>query len=488
VSLTEAQRGDALPSGLFIGGEWVTESSAGLMAHISPITGQVQRDFVVAGPAEIDRAVAAARAALPAWREVRPVDRRDILREIARLFRERADEFALVSTLEVGMVSPMAAFQAPRAAEWFDYYAGWADRIEGQLIPFPGALDYTLPEPVGVVAVIITWNGPTGSLGMKVAPALAAGCCVVLKPPELAPFSSNLFAQLCADAGLPAGVLSVVPGAPDAGDRLARHPGIDKISFTGGPATARLIQAAAAESLTPLVLELGGKSANLVLDDADLEAAARQAAQGIVTLTGQACVAPTRLLVHEAVYDDIVDAVLDQLGSVQVGDPFDAATTMGPVVSEAACRRILSMVDRASAESPGKLVLGGHRLGGDLAGGFFIAPTVFTGVSNSGYLAQHEVFGPVLSILRFARDTEAVTMANDSPFGLAAYVHTRDLNRAHRLAAQLDVGNVAINGGASVAGPYAPFGGFKDSGYGKEGGSEGVREFVRIKNVNIKLG
>lgn len=487
MDLTETEIAEALPSGLFIGGDWVTQSSAGLMQHISPITGRVQREFVVAGPPEIDQAVATARAALPIWREMRPVDRRDILREVARLFRERADEFALVSTLEVGMVQPMAAFQAPRAAEWFDYYAGWADKIEGQLVPFPGALDYTVPEPVGVVAVIITWNGPTGSLGMKVAPALAAGCCVVLKPPELAPFSSNLFAQLCADAGLPPGVLSVVPGAPDAGDRLARRPGIDKISFTGGPATARLIQAAAAESLTPLVLELGGKSANLVLEDADLETAARHAAQGIVTLTGQACVAPTRLLVHETVYDDMVDAVLDNLGSVQVGDPFDPGTTMGPVVSEAACRRILAMVEQASAESPGKLVLGGHRLEGDLADGFFIPPTVFTEVSNSGYLAQHEVFGPVLSVLRFASDDEAIAMANDSDFGLAAYVHTKDLTRAHRLAAQLDAGSVAVNGGAAVAGPYAPFGGFKDSGYGKEGGAEGVREFVRIKNVNIRL-
>jgi aldehyde dehydrogenase (NAD+) len=476
-----------LPTGVLVGGEWLQETSVGTLPHHNAATGKVQRHFPVAGPREIDAAVGAARAALSAWRAWRPVDRRDVLRRLADLVRERGEDFAAISTLEAGMIAPMATFQAPRAAEWIDYYAGWADKIEGVTVPMPGSFDYTVHEPIGVIAIILTWNGPTGTIGMKVPAALAAGCTVVLKPADLAPFSAVLFGQLCLEAGFPPGVVNVVPGGADAGEALVCHPGIDKISFTGGPATAQRIQVACATSLTPLLLELGGKSANLVFADADLEVAAQRSAAGIVGMSGQACVAPTRLLVQDAVYDEVVDRVLSRLSAIRVGDPSAADTTMGPVISEVAANRIVSTIDRAKVEGAGQLLLGGERAGGDLADGYFVPPTVFGDVDPDSDLAQNEVFGPVLSIVRFTEEPEAVEIANATAFGLAAYVHTSNVSRALRLAGQLDAGNVSINGGAVVAGPYGPFGGFGRSGYGKEGGLAGLLEYTRTKNVNLAI-
>jgi aldehyde dehydrogenase (NAD+) len=476
-----------LPVGVLVGDELLESTSVGTMPHHNPATGKVQRHFVAAGPAEVDAAVVAARAALPGWRAWRPVDRRDALLRLADLVRVHGAEFAAISTLEAGMIGPIAAFQAPRAAEWIDYYAGWADKLEGASVPMPGSLDYTVHEPMGVVAIILTWNGPTGTIGMKVPAALAAGCTVVLKPAELAPFSSVRFGELCLEAGFPPGVVNVVPGGADAGDALVRHPGIDKISFTGGPATAQRIQAACAETLTPLLLELGGKSANLVFADADLEVAAFRSAAGIAGMSGQACVAPTRLLVQDAVYEEVVERVLGHLSALRLGDPQSADTTMGPVISSGAADRIVGMIDRARAEGSGQLLLGGERAGGDLADGYFVPPTVFGDVAPDSDLAQSEVFGPVLSVIRFGDEAEALEVANDTAFGLAAYIHTSNVSRAIRLAGQLDAGNVSVNGGAVVAGPYGPFGGFKRSGHGKEGGLAGLLEYTRTKNVNIAI-
>jgi len=476
-----------LRGGLLIGDEWVHETSAGELEHFYAGTGRAQRVFPIAGRREVDAAVAAARTALPAWRAWSPTARRAVLLRLAALMRDRASDFALISTLEAGLIASRAKGLAPRAAEWIEYYAGWIDKLEGAVVPMHGALDYTLREPIGVVGLILPSSGPTGALGRKVGPALAAGCTVVIKPSEIAPFSPSLFGELCLAAGLPPGVVNILPGAAEAGEALASHPGVDKVSFTGGPVVGRRIQEACARSLTPAILELGGKSANVIFADADLEAAVRHALDGIVAASGQACVAPTRLLVHDSVYDEALERVVQGLKAVHVGDPFDPLTTMGPVISRVARDRITNMIAEAIRADGNSLLLGGSPPEGALAEGYYVLPTVFGDVDPGSDVAQNEVFGPVLTAMRFRDDAEAVAIANGTPFGLAAYIHTSNLSRALTVAGQLDAGNVSVNGGVAVAGPAGPFGGFKESGFGVEGGLAGLMEFVRTKNVNIKL-
>jgi aldehyde dehydrogenase (NAD+) len=353
---------------------------------------------------------------------------------------------------------------------------------------YPGAaLDYSVSEPFGVVAALTSWNGPLTAIGRKLAPALAAGNCVVLKPSELAPFSTFLAGRLCLEAGLPPGVLGIVPGDAAVGDHLARHAGVDKITMTGSPGTARAIMAAAAQHLTPLALELGGKSANLVFADAGIEkAAAFAATHGATRNAGQGCVLPTRLLVERSVYERVVERVAAALQRVRVGDPLDDATEMGPVISAAACERILAVVHRAVSERHGELRFGGERLDGPLADGYFLSPALFAGVDNRSLLAQQEIFGPVLSAMPFDDEEHALALANDSPYALAGYVHTASVNRAHRIAARLHAGYVSVNGFNPMA-PTAPFGGSRDSGFGREGGREGIAEFLRPKNVYVTL-
>jgi aldehyde dehydrogenase (NAD+) len=479
-----------LVGGLLVGDRWLTNSTGGTLEHINPATGRAQQTFPIAGRPEVDAAVAAAKAALPAWRRWRPDARRDVLRRVADRLRDEAAELGTIGSLENGTPRLQAVAMAPSAAGWFDYYAGWADKLTGEVIdPFPKpGFNYTLPEPVGVVAVIVTWNGPLMAFGMAVAPALAAGCCVVIKPAELTPFSPARFGRICLESGLPPGVVTIVPGGPDAGDALVRHPDVAKISFTGGIETARRIQSACAESLTPLVLELGGKSPNIIFADADVDRAASLSAR-FTSLARQGCSLPTRLLVEESIYDRVLERLLGHLRQVVVGDPLDERTSMGPVVTEAACHRILGMIERAEQAPAGELLLGGRRLGGELADGFFIGPTVFGDVDRTSEIARDEVFGPVLTVMKFRDEDEAIAIANGTAYGLAAYVHTSDVTRAHRVASQLDVGNVAVNNtGPASAGPGVPFGGVKASGYGRQGGRAGLLEFVRTKNVTIDMG
>jgi acyl-CoA reductase-like NAD-dependent aldehyde dehydrogenase len=367
------------------------------------------------------------------------------------------------------------------------YYAGWVDKLEGEVLPVHGGrgLDYVLHEPYGVVGAIVPWNGPMMGMGQKVAPALAAGNTVVAKPPEIAPFGALRFAELALEAGLPPGVLNVVPGGAEAGEAMLRHPGIDKVSFTGGTATATRIMEAAAATRKPLALELGGKSASVIFADADLDAAAPTAAMlGSVLLSGQGCALGTRLYVQDSVYDEVVDRVLATVATVAVGDPLDPSVLMGPVVTEAACNRILGVIEAAVTTGAGRLLTGGQRVQGELAGGYFIPPTIFGDVDQASSLARDEIFGPVLSILPFSTEAEVVAKVNDSPFGLSAYVHTSDVSRAHRVAAVLDVGSVTVNA-VPMASPTVPFGGYKQSGFGREGGRAGIDEFTRPKNVFI---
>ncbi|MEX2558196.1 MAG: aldehyde dehydrogenase family protein [Actinomycetota bacterium] len=479
-----------VPSGaMLIGDRWVGDSSLGRPSHINPATGKVLGSFALAGPREIDEAVRAARAAFGEWRGMVARDRRRILQRIAQLLEERVEEHNTLRAHEAGVPFKVPPDRRWLAAEYFHYYSGWVDKLRGESPPAYSApsLDYTIPEPYGVVAVIVPWNAPVMSAAMKAAPALAAGNCVVLKPSDLGPFTPQLFGQLCLDAGLPPGVLNVLPGGQAAGEALVSHPGVDKISFTGGGATATAVMSAAARNLTPVTLELGGKSANIVFPDADLDAAAAMACQtGIVNVAGQGCNLPTRLLVHDTVYDDVVERVVSRAGALKIGLPFDPSTQMGPVISESACLRILAVIAQAVAEKSGKLLIGGRRLSEDLADGFFIAPTVFGEVDNASRLAQEEVFGPVLSILRFRDEDEALALANGTRYGLAGYVWTSDVKRAHRVAAALDAGWIGVNGFPPMP-PNAPFGGVKQSGFGREGGAEGIFEFVRVKNVHVDL-
>ena len=474
-----------LPSGLHVAGEMRPTSSGGVMAHVNPATGKPQREVVLAGVAEVDAAVAAARAALADWGAWHPARRRDALLNFSRLVRARAAELVPMVALETGTPIAVAGGLTELCSSWTDAAAVCVEHLHGQVIDHgPGVFDYTRVEPVGVVAVIITWNAPLGSFGMCVSPALAAGCTIVVKPSELAPFTCLALAQLCEEAGIPPGVVNVIPGGPEAGAALVAHPDVAKISFTGGTATARKIAAAAGETLKPLVLELGGKSANVVFDDADVSAAVAHATS-IIGLAGQGCTLPSRLLVQEGVYEQVAQGVAEAMAAVPVGDPFDPGSLVGPVINQSACERIEGMIDRAKTDS--RLLAGGGRLGGPLADGYFISPTVFADVDPVSELARREVFGPVLAVIPFRDETQAIEIANDTEYGLAGYIHTRDLGRAHRVAAALDAGNIGVNGGGAPAGPHAPFGGVKQSGYGREGGLAGVLEFTRSKNVQIQL-
>ncbi|TAM64442.1 aldehyde dehydrogenase family protein [Mycobacterium sp.] len=480
---------DSLPNPrLIIGTDELTSGSGGTYEHHYPASGEVQALVPLAGAGEVDAAVAAARAAFPAWRDLDLNRRRDILQTIAGKILADQQRFSAIATYEMGTPNLLAGPAAQIAADWFSYYAGWIGKSGGEVIPVPAgdAFDYVRDEPLGVIATVIPWNGPLVSIGMKIAPALAAGNCVVLKPPENAPFTALRFAEIAAEAGLPPGVLNMIPGDGQAGAALCTHPGVDKITFTGGGETARKVLAAAAQTLTPVVLELGGKSANIVFPDADLDAAATMAiGAGLVTLSGQGCMLPTRLLVHTDVYEDVVSRVVGGAKLLSVGDPWEPTTVMGPLATAEQLQRVSQAVAGAADGKAGQLLCGGAQPDG-LVNGYYYSPTVFGDVDPASDLAQKEIFGPVLSILRFGSEEEAVELANNTQYGLAAYLHTRDLRRAHVLAAALDSGGVAVNGFPIVP-SGAPFGGVKQSGFGREGGIWGLREFQRTKNVYIGL-
>jgi aldehyde dehydrogenase (NAD+) len=471
--------------GFFIGGE-VVRGDGGCLERIDPTTGLVLGEFPIAGDADVDAAVRAAKGAFPAWRKMPADQRRNILARVAALLTEHEVELKQISALETG--SPLAMNRLAQAIDYFQYYAGWADKFAGELVnTYPReAFDYVRYEPYGVVGALITWNGPVINASMKLAPALAAGNTVVVKSPELGPFALMRFAQLLSEAGIPDGVVNLVSGDAETAQAIIRHPDVKKISFTGGPATARHVMRLAAESLTPVCLELGGKSANIVFADADLATASQMAAMmSTVISAGQGCLFPTRLLVERPVYEEVIDRVQAVAHRARIGDPLDPSTVMGPVISKTAVDRISGFIDEAKNTSA-RLVTGGG-LGIDgLPNGCFVEPTVFADVAHDSHLAREEVFGPVLAVIPFETEAEALALANDTSYGLAAYLHTTDLARAHRVADLLEAGYVSVNAFPQMS-ASAPFGGTKGSGFGREGGRAGIEEFVHHKNIQIAL-
>jgi aldehyde dehydrogenase (NAD+) len=476
------------PVHLRIGTAARTHGSGGTFDHVDPTTGEVDATIPLAGPAEVDEAVAVADEAFQTWRNTRPAQRGQLLFRLADVLEEHRDELVRRAVLDNGtpVRTAQAAFQL--VPEWFRYYAGFADKIEGRVATSfgpDGEFGYTLAQPYGVIGVMSTWNAALSSIAMKVPAALAAGNTVVVKPSELTPFAPDLFAELVAHAGIPSGVVNVLPGSAEAGARLVEHPKVQKITFTGGPQTARAILRECAESIKPVVLELGGKSANLIFEDADLKQAIAWGTLRVLGLqAGQGCGFPTRMLVQRSVYDEVVSGVVETTAAIKVGDPWDRSTDIGPVINQQAVDRILAMIDRAQQDGA-KLAIGGGRVTGNgLDRGFFLEPTVFTDVDSQCEIAQVEVFGPVLAVMPFDTEDEAIAIANATQYGLTSYIQTNDLRRAHRVAEQLVAGGTMINGAPNVHSQRA-FGGLGISGFGKEGGPEGLAEFLRVKTIAI---
>jgi acyl-CoA reductase-like NAD-dependent aldehyde dehydrogenase len=405
---------------------------------------------------------------------------------MATVIEQHAKELAALSTLENGSPTMVTPFIAADAAQKFRYFGGWADKIKGEVLStWAGpAHDYVVYEPYGVIGTIIPWNGPLFAATMAITPALSAGNCVVVKAPELAPYTVMRLGELFLEAGFPPGVVNMVAGGADVGEAMVKHSGIDKIQFVGSGATAKKILRTAAETLKPCGLELGGKSAVIVFADADLQHAAQRGLSGAISVSGQGCVNGTRLLVERPVYEQYLKMLQAVAAHIKMGDPLDPTTVMGPVISETAVNRIQSMIDAAVKKDGSRVVLGSsERLGGDYADGFYLPLTIVADVDHKSALAQHEVFGPVLAVTPFDTEDEAIALANGTDYGLGAYIHTQNLRRGHYVASQMHAGMIHVNGAGEAMQPYAPFGGWKQSGYGRLGGEQGLHEFLQVKNV-----
>lgn len=470
---------------MIIGADEV-EGDGDTLVDTNPADGSVIAEVRGASDAQVDAAVAAAKAALDGeWGRIDGFDRRRRLTAYAQKLLEAAGDIGMLASREMGAPAGVAVGEALAASEYIAHFAGYADKISGRTVTTPLASDfaYTTEVPVGVVAALPAWNAPASIASFKLGPALAAGCTVVLKSPELAPLATRAFATAAREAGLPDGVVNFVTGGPSVGARLVEHPDVAKVTFTGGTEIGRKVGVAAAESFKRVTLELGGKSANIVFEDADLDLAAAGSARAVFFLTGQQCVAGSRLFVQRNVFDDFVSRLAKAAETFQPGDPSSFETMAGPLVSEKALERVQGFVDDAVAAG-GTVVIGGERCGGDLAAGYFWPPTIVTGVANSDPLCCDEVFGPVVAVIPFDTEDEVVALANDTRFGLAGGVWTQDLNKALRVAKRVHTGTMWVNTWLMIT-PGAPFGGIGHSGIGREGGEEAVREFTETKTVHI---
>jgi aldehyde dehydrogenase (NAD+) len=473
---------------LFIDGAFVDAADGATFETLDPHDGSVIATVAQAGEADVDLAVAAATAAFPAWARLQASGRGRLLLRLADLIESQADELATLESIDTGHpVRDSRALDVVRTAATFRYFGGMADKVQGDVIPVePGFLNYVLREPLGPVGMIVPWNFPLMFCSWKMGPALAAGNTVVMKPAELTPLSALRVAELMAEVGIPPGVVNIVPGpGRTTGEYLARHPGVRKIAFTGSTAVGRRIVEASAGNVKRVQLELGGKGANIVFDDADLDAAVNGSAFAIFHNQGQACIAGSRLILHEAIAERFLERFIALAESIRIGDPLDPETEMGPLTSARHRDRVLSYVDVALAE--GGEVLTGGTVPDDhaLAAGYYVRPTVVRAEPTSR-VCRDEVFGPFVTVTTFRTDEEALAIANDVDYGLGGGLWTRDLGRAHRMAAAIRTGMVWINSYKRVN-PGSPFGGVGLSGYGREMGFEAIREYSETKSVWVNV-
>jgi aldehyde dehydrogenase (NAD+) len=472
----------------FIGGQWVDSISGKTFETINPATEEVIATVAEGDAADVDVAAKVARETFESarWRKINARERGRLLYRLADLIEENADYLAALESLDNGKpVRDARAADLPLTIQCLRYYAGYADKIHGYTIPVDGNfLCYTRKEPTGVVGQIIPWNFPMLMTAWKWGPALTAGCTIVMKPAEQTPLTCLAMAALAQEAGFPDGVINVIPGyGPTAGAAIVRHPLIDKVAFTGEHRTAQIIMRDGAETLKRLTFELGGKSPNIVFDDADLDAAVEGSHFGLYFNQGQCCCAGSRLFVHESIHDKFVERLIAKNEVRRLGNPLDPSTEQGPQVDQAQFDKIMSFVEKGKSEGA-QCLTGGQRFGDR---GYFIQPTLFAGVTDQMAIAQDEIFGPVLSVLKFRDMDDLIQRANNTMFGLAAAVWTRDIKKAHYVAEQVRAGTVWVNC-YNVFDSAAPFGGFKMSGSGRELGEDGLRPYLETKTVTMALG